>query len=149
MIFRLIYAGEIPTKQSNGTTKNVPIPPHEVLETHGPFLEVMIGPPKIIREQLEKSGKDIPAVSVKALIDTGASSSIIRPEIAEKLNLPHTGYQKITSVQDQQEQPVYFGAIQFSWGSTKEAKLIACPLTSVHCLIGRDVLRHWYLSHLE
>ena len=103
----------------------------------------------IIREELQKKGNNIPVKQVKALIDTGASSSIITPQVAAELQLIHTGYQNVSSVQDEQERPVYYGTIQFPWGAGKEIPLIACPLKAhgFECLIGRDILIHWNLIY--
>lgn len=115
----------------------------------GAFLEVSITHPKSVHQQFTQNGKTVPAKRVKALIDTGASSSVIKPKIAEELKLIHTGYQNVSSVQDEQKRPVYFGAIQFHWGARKEIPLVACPLKghAFECLIGRDILMHWHLTY--
>ncbi|MFQ6007525.1 MAG: hypothetical protein ACE5K8_01095 [Candidatus Zixiibacteriota bacterium] len=147
MIHRITYAGKY-IKEEDGQKQTIPIDPRSALAGAGPFLEVvMIIPPKVICEKLEKEGKEIPNVRVRALIDTGASCTVILPEIAQRVGLIHTGYEKITSVQDEQRQPVYFGAILFPWGAAKEIPLVACPLKHFGCLIGRDVLLHWYLTY--
>ncbi len=146
MIHRIIYIGERVVEDA-GKKRTIAVPSEFVLKMQGPMLEVAIMPPKITRETLEKKGEKFPTFKATALIDSGASSSIIRPEIANSLKLVHTGYQKIVSVQDSQDQPIYFGAIGFSWGKAKECPLIACPLTNVDCLIGRDILQHWYLTY--
>lgn len=146
MIFKLQYPN-VGFQEKDGQKIPVPLNPSQLLEHFGPFLEVSIIPSKIIREKLEAEGKEIPSAKVKALIDSGVSTSVILPEIARKVDLVHTGYQKITSVQDEQLQPVYFGAIAFSWGKLKETPLVACPLKNFGCLIGRDVLKHWYLTY--
>jgi len=146
MIYRVNYSGKI-IQEKDGNKRTVPVHPSFALGQVGPYLEVTIIPPKIIGEELEKEGKEIPNAKVKALIDAGASISVILPEIAEKVGLVHTGYQKITSVQDERLQPVYFGTIAFSWGGAKETPLVACPLKHFGCLIGRDVLTHWYLTY--
>lgn len=146
MIFRIVYGGER-LRDENGQSKKVPINPKVVLSTFGPMLDVMIFPPILTCKNLEADGKDIPSCKARALIDTGASSSVIHPDVAAKLGLVHTGYQNITSVQNTEKQPVYFGTMAFSWGARKELPLIACPLTNVQCLIGRDVLQHWYLTY--
>ena len=138
MIQRIVYSSVAGSTQAAPAT---------VLTQFGPCLDVVIMPPRIIRDRLEKQNLPYPTSRVRALIDTGASSSVIHPAIAAELNLTHTGYQKITSVQDQQDQPVYFGAILFSWGHAAEVPLIACPLTHVRCLIGRDILSRWYVTY--
>lgn len=146
MIFKITYGGK-GYKTNKGKKELVELNPAFVLRNNGPFLEVVIGPPKAIREIYNNENKKFPVAKVMALIDTGASISVIKPEIINNTNLIHTGYQKIASVQDEQHQPVYSGSILFPWGSLKDAPLVACPLKNVDCLIGRDVLQHWYMTY--
>ncbi len=84
---------------------------------------------------------------MNALIDTGASSTVITPRVADQLRLVHTGFQKVSSVQDEQQQPVYYGFIIFPWGSGKETPIVSCPLKKFDCLIGRDILLHWHFTY--
>ncbi|MFC1713817.1 aspartyl protease family protein [Candidatus Poribacteria bacterium] len=85
--------------EHDGKKKVVGIPSKVVLAKSGPFIEpVTITHPNSVKEQLEKEGKSVPAKTVRALIDTGASFSIITPKIADELGLVHTGYQDVTSV---------------------------------------------------
>lgn len=146
MIYRLVYSGK-GTVEKNGRSSAVSVKPSTILKMYGPFLDVTIAPPRSVVEQYEKEGRKHPTARVRALIDTGAASSIITPRIADDAGLIHTGYQRIASVQDEQVQPVYFGLIGFSWGMAKETPLTACPLKNFDCLIGRDVLMHWYLTY--
>jgi predicted aspartyl protease len=132
-------------KDGKKTTMSVP-PPHVLLQMRA-FIDVSITHPRIIQEQFKQQGRSVPSVSVKALIDTGASSSVITPKVADQLNLVHTGYQKVSSVQDEQDRPVYYGFIIFPWGSGKEIPIVSCPLKIIDCLIGRDILMHWYFTY--
>jgi hypothetical protein len=50
-------------------------------------------------------------------------------------------------LQHDQEQPVYYGFIIFPWGNGKEIPIVCCPLNDVDCLIGRDILKHWYFAY--
>jgi len=63
------------------------------------------------------------------------------------LNLVQTGFQKISSVHDEKVQPVYYGAIFFPWGNGNEIPIVGCPLKEIDCLIGRDILKHWYFNY--
>jgi hypothetical protein len=67
--------------------------------------------------------------------------------VAEDLNLIHTGFQKVTSVHDEKERPVYYGFVLFPWGSGKEIPIIACEIKDFPCLIGRDILQHWFFTY--
>jgi len=130
-----------------GKKSVVSVPANIVLNQAGAFIEVAITHPKITREKFLEKGKAVPSVKVRALIDTGASITVITPRVAGRLGLVHTGFEKISSVQDEQEQPVYYGFIAFPWGSGKEIPIVACPLKHFDCLIGRDVLQHWHFSY--
>ena len=123
------------------------VPSWTVLKRMGAFLKVTIAHPRIVQEEYEKGGETAPQISVNALIDTGASGTVITPELAEKLKLVHTGFQNVTSVQDEQNRPVFFGSIIMPWGPGKELPMVACPLKGFDCLIGRDILMHWHFTY--
>lgn len=125
----------------------VPVPAPFVLNQMGAFIPVTITHPQSIQEKLKQQGKSIPSVTVNALIDTGASGTVITPRVADKLGLIHTGYQKVSSVQDEQERPVYYGFIIFPWGMGKAIPIVSCPLKNMDCLIGRDILLHWHFTY--
>ena len=133
--------------EKDGKKSVVHIPPSVVLERMGPFIQVTITHPRPIQENFKQKGKSVPTVSVNALIDTGASSTVITPHVADQLGLVHTGFQKVSSVQDEQQRPVYYGFIIFPWGSGKEIPIVSCPLKNFDCLIGRDILLHWHLTY--
>ena len=107
------------------------------VERMGAVGGLIITHPSSVKKILKEYGKEIPSINVMGLIDTGAFSSVITPDVADQLNLVHTGYRSVTSVQDEQEQPVYYGYIQTYWGKGKEIELACCPLKGgIKCLIG-------------
>ena len=123
------------------------VPANIVLNQAGPFVDVTITHPRAVQEKLKQSGEEVPSAKFRALIDTGASSSVISPKAAGQLKLVHTGYQKVSSVNDEQDRPVYYGFILFPWGKGKEIPIVCCDLKNFDCLIGRDILQHWHLSY--
>ena len=131
----------------DGKESIVKIPPPVILNQMGAFLKVTITHPRIVQENFKQQGKSAPTVSVNALIDTGASGTVITPRVADQLGLVHTGFQKVSSVQDEQQRPVYYGFIIFPWGSGKEIPIVSCPLKKFDCLIGRDILLHWHFTY--
>jgi predicted aspartyl protease len=133
--------------EKDGRKLTVSIPPQYVLNQMGAVIQVTITQPRIIRENLKQQGKIAPTISVNALIDTGASGTVITPRVADQLGLVHTGFQKVSSVQDEQQRPVYYGFIVFPWGSGKEIPIVSCPLKNFDCLIGRDILTHWHFTY--
>ncbi len=147
MINTIRYGAEAEVEKE-GKKSRVQIPPPIVLARMGPVIPVTITHPRIIQETLKQQGRDVPSISgVNALIDTGASNSVITPEVADKLGLVHTGYQKVSSVQDEQLRPVYYAFIMLPWGSGKEVPVVSCPLANLHCLLGREMLMHWLLAY--
>jgi predicted aspartyl protease len=141
---RYVGQGEV---EKDGRKLPVSIPPWFVLNQMGAFIQVTLTHPRIIQEKFNQQGKSVPTISVKALIDTGASGSVITPKVADQLGLIHTGFQKVSSVQDEQLRPVYYGFIIFPWGSGKEIPIVSCPLKNFDCLIGRDILLHWHFTY--
>jgi predicted aspartyl protease len=141
---RYIGQGEV---EKDGKKQPVSIPPSIVLNQMGAFIQVTLTHPKSVQDKFKEQGKTVPTVSVNALIDTGASGSVITPKVAEQLGLVHTGFQKVSSVQDEQQRPVYYGFIILPWGNGKEIPLVSCPLKNFDCLIGRDILLHWHFTY--
>ena len=133
--------------EKDGKISIIPIPPPIVLNLKGPFIKVTITHPRIIQENFKQQGKSVPIVNIDALIDTGASGTVITPRVADQLGLVHTGFQRVSSVQDEQQRPFYYGYIMFPWGSGKEIPIVSCPLRNFDCLIGRDILLHWYFTY--
>ena len=124
-----------------------PISHQLALQSHGPLIQTIIAHPKKVAEKIEQRGNKTPTATVMALIDTGASISIITDKIAQDLKLIQTGYIRISSVQDQQDRPEYFVTIGFPWGRGKEVSVASCPLQGINCLIGRDILMHWNITY--
>jgi hypothetical protein len=141
-IWNIRYGGTA-RRRTNGDEEEVSVPPRQVLHLAGPFIQqITITHPHDVAVIFEGEGRQIPAVVVNALIDTGASSTVITPEVADQLSLVHTGFSVVQSVQDEQERPEYFCRLNFPWGIGIEIPVVACPLPGIEygCLIGREVL---------
>jgi predicted aspartyl protease len=62
------------------------------LQVQGPLVEVRIWVGTPVEEAIKKSEGKLPEpVPVRAMIDTGATGSVIHPEIAKKLGLQPVG----------------------------------------------------------
>ncbi len=142
--YRYFAQGEI---EKDGKKLRIPIPPSFILNQMGPVIQVTLTHPMNVQEKFKEQGKTVPTISVNALIDTGASGSVITPKVADQLGLVHTGFQKVSSVHDEQQRPVYYGLIMLPWGSRKETPLVSCPLKNFDCLIGRDILLYWHFTY--
>jgi len=99
-------------------------------------------------------GLEFPELPVRALIDTGASLTVINPQIATTCKLKQTGRQKINAVGGAAgEYPEFAAAIAFpetELPSLATARVVACPIIRqpfFACLIGRDILRKWLLLY--
>jgi predicted aspartyl protease len=66
------------------------------ISANGPVMDVMVGVSAARREALQKGGQAVPApVSMRALIDTGASCTCIDPSVLGQLSLTPTGATQI------------------------------------------------------
>jgi predicted aspartyl protease len=99
-------------------------------------------------------GFEFQELSVRALIDTGASVTVINPEIATNCKLRYTGRARIVAVGGEPgEYREHAAAISFP-GTTLPGfdaiRVVACPIIRqpyFSCLIGRDILRNWLLTY--
>jgi hypothetical protein len=113
----------------------------------GPVIDILISASEWeVREGIAV-GLEYAQLPVKALIDTGASLTIINPQIAATCKLKQTGHQKINAVGGKAgEFPEYAAAISFPGAglpSLGTARVVACPIIRqpfFSCLIGRDIL---------
>lgn len=87
--------------------------------------------------------------TVVALIDTGASSTVVSPEAINEINPLQTGFRPIHTANESSDRPEYIGQIVLPWGSTKIIKMIGCnlPVSVCHCLIGRDLMSNWTMYY--
>lgn len=90
-------------------------------------------------------------VSIRALIDTGASACVIQEGLAAGLGLTQIGTVSIntpssTGIQCAQ----YVARLLMSNSVTVETVVIEAPLQgqNIQCLIGRDLLKHGVLVYI-
>jgi gag-polyprotein putative aspartyl protease len=123
------------------------------LRRSGPKITVTIGHPHSALLLAEQSHVELKKpYTVTALIDTGASRSVISPRLAITCGLRQTGQARISSAGHITDRPEFAGAIHFPNQSLKgfdPMSLVACPLPEqdVACLLGRDVLERWNLTY--
>jgi hypothetical protein len=131
----------------------LPFTPTELI-LQGPHIAILISATRLEVEEGRPLGLEFPELPVHALIDTGASLTVINPEIAKTCKLKQTGHQMINAVGGKAgEYPAYAAAISFpgtNLPSLDATRVVACPIIRqpfFSCLIGRDIMRKWLLSY--
>jgi predicted aspartyl protease len=116
----------------------------------GPHLEMLISTTRPEFEEGRAIGLEYRELTVQALIDTGASLTVINPQIASTCKLLQTDWNRITTVGGKAGRyPAYAAAISFPRSglpSFEVIRVVACPIIEQRffsCLIGRDILRKW------
>ena len=123
------------------------------LESQGPVLEVQFLISSDLEKKYREEGKEIPPpVIVNALIDTGATSCVIKKEIPGKLGLQPVGEAQVTTPSDESVKCLtyFMRMIIPSHDLAYEGTFIAEPLEGqpISCLIGRDVLKESILIYI-
>jgi predicted aspartyl protease len=121
------------------------------LQQEGPVVEVKLVAGAAAEDAERKANRVVPApLSVQAMIDTGASGTVIRQDIPEKLGLKPIGKVLInTPSSTGVECYKYLIRLMFPNNVFGEFLAIAAPLQgqSIQCLVGRDVLCHAVLVY--
>jgi predicted aspartyl protease len=131
----------------------LPFAPTDLI-LQGPHIEILISTTRVEVEEGRPLGLEFTDLPVRALVDTGASLTVINPEIAATCKLKQTGHQMINAVGGQAgEFPAYAAAISFrgtELPSLDASRVVACPIIRqpfFSCLIGRDILRKWLFPY--
>jgi len=123
------------------------------LQQEGPRIRILISAPQDEIEVEEAFGEPYPnPIGVFALIDTGASLTVVNPELAKSCKLKQTGFAQVSSAGQLGKYPRYAARIQFPDAELRGFDVIpvvGCklPQQSISCLIGRDVLRRWTMIY--
>jgi predicted aspartyl protease len=145
-------ASRKPQVTGGGPVKWRPTPGKLVLQ--GPVIEILIGTTWPQKEEERAVGLESRRLRVQALIDTGASLTVINPQIATTCKLLQTDWSRIVTVGGGGGvYPVYAAAISFPGTGLPRfdvVRVVACPIIGpsfFSCLIGRDILRNWLLTY--
>lgn len=89
------------------------------------------------------------SISVIALLDTGATTTVVSPEIIQAITPHQTGFTQVHTASQTKDFPTYIGQIVFPWGSAKISEIIELdlPQTLHRCLIGRDLMKNWTMIY--
>lgn len=105
-----------------------------------------------MEDALKTRGEMLPEpVVIQAMVDTGATGTVIRKDIPEKLGIYPVGQQEIaTATQERIRSETYMVRLVLPNRVVVEVKAIAAemPGQPIQCLIGRDVLAHGVLIYI-
>lgn len=115
----------------------------------GPIIRVMIEGPRVPEASL---GLRAPGLEINALIDIGASVTIVNPEVARTCGLRMTGKAVISAPGHVDEYPEYAATISFPGTSLRKLtslRVLAVPIrgASYACLLGRNALQDWKITY--
>jgi hypothetical protein len=122
------------------------------LQAVGPAFQLHLALTDMAQEAVKKAGGQVPPpVSLLAMIDTGASRSVIQQGLAAKLGLQPIGVVHINTP-SHVNVPCYEYPLRLLFPSNVivEGVVIEAPLQGQHiqCLIGRDVLQQGVLVYI-
>ena len=127
--------------------------PSANLQGEGPTVEVQFLIPRQLEEQYRKGNKPIPApISIKALIDTGATNCVVRQDIPSALGLQPIDIIGINtpSTKNHKAYRYFMRMVIPSTNITYEGLFTALPLDgqNISSLIGRDLLAFGILLYI-
>ena len=131
----------------------VPIPPNPAaLAQGGPQVPVQIAVPEVLAKLLAESGKPAPApVSGMALLDTGATASVVDASVVQALGVNPVGVATVGTAGGPATQPVYPIRIQLQGVNLTIdfGRVTGAPLKEMGfvALLGRDMLARMILFY--
>ena len=119
----------------------------------GPIIDIHVGVPAALEATMTATGTPVPGLEpIRAMVDTGASSSVIQTGIAAKLGLNPVGSMPTNTPSSQGVMCPQF-AVRFLFPNNigvDPITVIEMPLAgqAIQALLGRDVLAFGTLVYL-
>lgn len=114
------------------------------LQRLGPLVELEVAVGAATEAALRQAGDAVPSpIPVVAMIDTGASNTVIQQGLAARLGLPPTGMTYVHTASHSNVPCSLFPIrLLFPQNVVQETTALEVPLQGqqIQCLIGRDVL---------
>lgn len=114
------------------------------LRKDGPTVEIRVEPVLDAQRLMRADGDEVPSISIRALIDTGASGTLVQTSVIKRLGLEWIGTVLLTtpSTTKPLERYEYRVRVVLSDAIAFETDVVEAPLAGqkVQCLIGRDIL---------
>lgn len=122
------------------------------LQGTGPIIDIGLAVSATLEDGLNSAGQPVPPpIALSAMIDTGASASVIQQGLAVDLGLQPIGVARISTPSSTNVE-CYEYAVRFAFPNNvvAEGTVIEAPLKGQHIqgLIGRDVLQHAVLVYI-
>lgn len=122
------------------------------LQAIGPVVEARVAIGSFLETSLKQQSQPIPTpATVRAMIDTGASGTVIQDNIPSMLGLQPVGVSFINTPSSTNVRCYeYLIRLVFPNNVVVEGPVIAAPLKGqqIQCLIGRDILAHGVLIYI-
>jgi len=119
----------------------------------GPLMDVVVMNSGDVLEAWRANGLERPdPIPMKALIDTGASVTVISKTFAKHCKLLQTGESEVRALGAQHRCGEHAGTIRFAGSNLRPVEAIRIRsvdfIREPHfaCLIGRDILRNWSVT---
>jgi len=119
----------------------------------GPLIDVVVMNSRDVLNAWLADGLECPEpVKMKALVDTGASVTVISKVFARHCKLLQTGESEVRALGAQHKCGEHAGTITFAGADLRPAEAIRIRsvdfIREPHfaCLIGRDIMRNWSIS---
>ncbi len=110
----------------------------------GPVIPVQVGPILETHEAWRRERGAVPSATILALLDTGASGTLVRTSVLERLGLEAAGpvFLNTPSTTEPEERSEYRIRLVLAKNIVFETDVVEAPLGGQHvqCLIGRDIL---------
>lgn len=128
------------------------------LQDVGPIIDIRVAPSSAALDAMRKASQQLPVpYRVAALIDTGASHSVINHDVVTALNLTPVGQTSINTASCSAH-PCYTYAVTFLMPTPDgglllpvrfETTVFGAPLAgqNIQCLLGRDFLKKGMLVY--
>lgn len=122
------------------------------LALHGARLDIEIGVPSVIVDYYKSRGQAPPAPQkVRAMIDSGASISGVKPSVAKAAGLTQTRSVGVSGVLGTESRPVYTAAINLPAYNVNIDVMdfagVDLAQQDLDVLLGRDVLKNFVFTY--
>lgn len=121
------------------------------LRQFGPVIEILLTPSTPFIQTVNIAPSDVKTIKILAMIDTGASGTVISHGLADKLGINPVGTTLINTPSSTNVTCHQFDVQIIFPNNVNMASIVVteAPLQGQHiqCLIGRDVLQHGVLIY--